>query len=45
MSSNRIGCINRDTNAVKNMRKITAYLLDHKERPKKFTQNKILQLV
>ena len=45
MSNNRIGCINRDTNAVKNMQKITAYLLDHKERPKKFTQNKILQPV
>jgi hypothetical protein len=33
---NSIGCINRDRNAVKNMKEIVGHLLEHKKRPKEF---------
>lgn len=33
MENNRMGCINRDRNAVKNMVKIVRYYMEHKERP------------
>ena len=39
MENNRCGCINRDWNAVRNMRKITDYWLQYGERPIKFRRN------
>jgi len=32
----RMGCINRDNNSVRNMKKITEYFLEHKTRPEKY---------
>jgi len=39
MGNNRIGCINRDKNAVENMRIITNSLLENKTRPKVYCRN------
>lgn len=39
MSNKRIGCINRDWNSVKNMRKIVDYWFTHRERPLKFRRD------
>jgi hypothetical protein len=36
MENKRLGCINRDKNAVKNMLKLTNYYMEHKERPYKY---------
>ena len=36
MENNRLGCINRDRNAVLNMRKIVHYWFKHKDRPEKY---------
>ncbi|AYV77714.1 MAG: hypothetical protein Edafosvirus1_45 [Edafosvirus sp.] len=36
MENNRMGCINRDINSVKNMRKITKHILERGERPEKY---------
>jgi len=39
MENNRYGCINRDINAVKNMKKITDYWLKYKKRPEKYRRD------
>jgi len=39
MENNRYGCINRDWNAVKNMKKITEYWFKHKMRPYKYRRS------
>lgn len=36
MENNRMGCINRDKNSVKNMCKLTQYYLEHKSRPERY---------
>ena len=36
MENNRLGCINRDKNSVKNMAKLTRYYLKNKSRPEKY---------
>jgi hypothetical protein len=36
MENNRMGCINRDKNSVKNMAKLTKYFLEHKARPERY---------
>ena len=36
MENNRMGCINRDKNSVKNMAKLTQYFLEHKTRPERY---------
>jgi hypothetical protein len=43
MENNRKGCINRDVNAVKNMRKLFAYWLTYKRWPEKYSRNKSCQ--
>ena len=40
--SKRMGCINRDNNSVKNMKKLVNCFLRGEERPKKFTREYIL---
>ena len=40
MGMNRIGCINRDKNAVYNFRAITKSLIETKKRPAIFSRNK-----
>ena len=42
MSNGRLGCINRDINAVKNMKKITEELIKIKKRPLKYRRKKTL---
>ena len=39
MENKRMGCINRDYNAVNNYKKITEYYLDHKDRPEKYKKS------
>ena len=39
MENNRYGCINRDWNAVRNMKKITDYWLQFGKRPIKYRRN------
>lgn len=39
MESQRMGCINRDENAVNNMIKLVKYYLQFKERPEKFRRD------
>ena len=39
MENNRMGCINRDRNAVNNMVKLVRYYLKHKDRPEKFRRD------
>ena len=36
MENKRLGCINRDKNSVKNIKKITEYFIEHRERPVKY---------
>jgi hypothetical protein len=36
LENNCYGCINRDKNAVMNMKKIVDYYLKHKERPERY---------
>ena len=36
MENNRLGCINRDSNAVNNMKAIVKYLVKNKNRPDEF---------
>jgi len=40
MENGRMGCINRDHNAVINMRTITEYWLEHRERLQIFSRKK-----
>lgn len=40
MSNEKLGCINRDINAVKNMRNIVKHLITHKKRPIEFRRSK-----
>lgn len=39
MKNNRMGCINRDENAVNNMVKLVRYYLKYKDRPEKFRRD------
>lgn len=39
MENKRIGCINRDINAVKNIKKLADYWFVSKSRPKRFSRN------
>jgi len=39
MENNRVGCINRDLNAVYNMRKLVEHWLMYKERPEKYRRS------
>ena len=41
MSNRRFGCINRDLNAVYNMKSIVQNLLETKQRPKEFRRKKL----
>lgn len=40
MENNRYGCIQRDINSVKNMKKIVNHWLEHKKRPKVYSRKK-----
>jgi len=44
MENNRYGCINRDLNAVKNMKKITDYWLKYRKRPIIYRRNHKLKV-
>lgn len=41
--SNRLGCINRDNNAVENMKKIVRSYLKDKKRPEKYCRNYVIE--
>ena len=43
MENNRYGCIQRDINSVKNMKKIVAHWLIHKKRPEKYRRGYVLK--
>jgi hypothetical protein len=45
MENNRYGCIQRDINSVKNMKKIVAYWLVHKKRPEKYRRSYVLKQI
>lgn len=45
MEPNRIGCINRDINSVKNMKKIVLHWFEHKERPIEYRRGNKVKLV
>jgi len=43
MDNGRLGCINRDKNAIHNMKYITEYYLEHRRRPDRYTRGYILE--
>ena len=40
MENKRLGCINRDKNSVRNMKLLTEYFINHKDRPEMFKRSK-----
>jgi hypothetical protein len=36
MENKRLGCVNRDKNSIMNMKKITDYFLEHRDRPERY---------